>query len=382
MASWHWLTQARYSWSFVGRVTLKTAGLFVLFNLLYALLNPSLAGISVYGRLVPYRERLPYADRPERAYNLSLNDLEVMLASHAIQAPKATDEYRVVLIGDSATWGVLLRPQESYSGVLNRLQVQAEGRRIVAYNLAYPQQSLSKDVLFLQEALRYAPDAIVWLTTLEAFSPDAQYDPLIVRHNPQRLRQALGEALVERYDTLPNAPRLTQFSPWDATLIGERRALADALRLQIYGLAWANTGIDQDYPSQYPLRSNDFDPIDLGGDLRTWRGQDALPLRLAWEVLDAGYALAERANVPLLLVNEPIFIADGLNSEQRYNFWYPRWAYDAYRQALAEWAQQRSVEWLDLWNAVAPEAFTDSPVHLNPAGAQQVAEALAQALQR
>ena len=37
---------------------------------------------------------------------------------------------------------------------------------------------------------------------------------------------------------------------WDRTLIGARRPLADLLRLQLYGVLWAATGIDQDIPAK------------------------------------------------------------------------------------------------------------------------------------
>ena len=65
-------------------------------------------------------------------------------------------------------------------------------------------------------------------------------------------------------------------------------------------------------------------------------------------------------------MNEPIFIAQGYNSEIRYNDLYPRWAYDQYRELLA--AQVSSRAYLDLWDAVPPEYFTGTPMHLNAQG--------------
>jgi hypothetical protein len=48
-------------------------------------------------------------------------------------------------------------------------------------------------------------------------------------------------------------------------------------------------------------------------------------------------ATLERAgDVPVLLINEPMFISSGQNSDLRYNSFYPRWAYDQYRAMLAE----------------------------------------------
>ena len=382
MTGWNWLTQTQARWPFALRVLLKTALLLTVFNLTYATWQPlpAIGQVSVYGWLVPYRLRLPYADRPELAYSLSLNSLEAMFASHAIRAPKAADEYRVALIGDSSTWGVLLRPEETYAGVLNSLELRSpDRRRMVFYNLGYPQQSLTKDSLILQEALRYELDEVLWLVTLEAFAPYAQLDPLIVRQNPARARAALGDELVARYESLPDGATLHRPSLWDTTLFGQRRALADWWRLQWYGLAWSATGIDQHYPTDYPLRSNDFSPQAFGGDLAHWQGYRAeRPFAandLAFNVL--ARLRREAKGVKLRLVNEPIFIADGQGSETRYNFWYPRWAYDAYRELLSSFAQAESWVYLDLWDAIAPDEFTDSPVHLTPRGAQQLGQALA-----
>jgi lysophospholipase L1-like esterase len=69
-----------------------------------------------------------------------------------------------------------------------------------------------------------------------------------------------------------------------------------------------------------------------------------------------------------------MFISDGLHSNLRYNSFYPRWAYDAYRELLAETAGSHQWPFLDLWNAIPPAEFTDSPVHLTPEGNKLLAE--------
>jgi hypothetical protein len=153
---------------------------------------------------------------------------------------------------------------------------------------------------------------------------------------------------------MPAAPDL-----FERSIIGQRRALADWLRLQLYGVMWASTGIDQVYlPYQPP--SNDFDDnlswFNFAGP-QSWTRND-----LALGVIAAGHAVA--GPVPLLLVNEPIFISDGENSDLRYNFWYPRWAYDNYRELLHETAADEGWVLVDLWDSVGAEAFTDSPVHI------------------
>jgi lysophospholipase L1-like esterase len=64
----------------------------------------------------------------------------------------------------------------------------------------------------------------------------------------------------------------------------------------------------------------------------------------------------------------------------RYNLLYPRWAYDAYRKQLAEMAAAEGWDYLDLWNVVPEERFTNSAVHLDPQGVGIVVEWIAPGL--
>jgi hypothetical protein len=354
--------------AFIGRVGVKAALLFVLLNVAFALVQPlpALNRLSLYGWLLPPRERLPFSDQPG-SNNLSLNSIEAMLASHAVSRPTTDDEFRVLVLGDSSVWGILLPPADTLTGVLNAAAATGpDGRRLRFYNLGYPTMSLTKDLLLLEAARATSPDLILWLVTLQSFDRRTQLEPPLVRHNPARVR-----ALIQRHDLRLN-PQDERFSAPDffgQTLIGRRRDLADWLRLQLYGVAWATTGIDQVY-GPYTPRSNDFD-----ADV-TWQGYtDPAQLTtdaLALEVLAAGHALA--GEVPLLLINEPIFIADGVNSDRRYNLWYPRALYDAYRDRLAGFAAAAGWPLLDLWDSIPPAEFTDSPVHLTPAGSRLLAQ--------
>jgi hypothetical protein len=354
------------------RVVLKAAILFVLVNFAFVVIDPlpALGRISVYNLLIPGRARLPYGENSEQSYNLSLNNLDAMFASHEVARPKAADEYRVFLMGDSATWGILLRPEETLAGALNAGNyTSSDGRRMRFYNLGHPVMSLAKDVLLLDYAMRYQPDAIVWLVTAESFPREQQLYPPMVQRNADAMRRLIAE-----YDLQldPQDARLVNLSPLERTLVGRRRDLADWLRLQLYGFAWAATGIDQHY-APYEPRSADFDE-----DI-SWQGitepRDLTEDDLAFDVLAAGIARA--GDVPVLLVNEPMFISDGQNSDLRYNFFYPRWAYDSYRQLLTQMAERQGWELLDLWDAISPDEFTDSPVHLTPQGVQQLSEMIA-----
>ncbi|HML22415.1 MAG TPA: hypothetical protein PKD09_12250 [Aggregatilinea sp.] len=381
MQTWKWLTQPAkpYTWGFMARVVVKAAVLFALLNVIFALVNPlpTLGHISAYNTLLTGRERLPYGENPPASYNLSLYNLPAMVESLTVDTAPADDEFRVLLLGDSSVWGILLEPQDTLAGQINRLDLRtADGRRVRAYNLGYPTMSLTKDLMLLDYALEQAhPDLIVWLFTLESFAPDAQLEPSFVQNNAERV-----QALIRRYDLSsdPGDPRFVEPDFWQSTIVGQRRALADLLRLQLYGVMWSLTGIDQEYPDDYTRRSVDLDADESWHTFET--PQTFTADDLAFDALAAG---AQRAgSIPVLFVNEPIFISQGENSDVRYNAFYPRWAYDSYRDVLA--AQTDSAAWpptLDLWDLLPDvECYTDSPVHLTLTCESQLATRVGEAI--
>jgi lysophospholipase L1-like esterase len=303
-----------------------------------------------------------------------------MMASHEITQAATEDEFRVLVIGDSGSWGWLLENDETLAGQLNALDLStADGRPVVAYNLAYPIMALAKDLLLLDAAMCVdaatclEPDLVLWPVTLQSFPRDQQLQPPLVQENPDRMR-----ALIAEYGVALDAGdgRFVDPNFWERTIVGQRRALADLLRLQLYGFSWAATGIDQAYPDEIRLRNSDFEPDLSWGDIEEPLALDETLLAL--DVLQAG--LARAGDVPVLVINEPIYISDGENSDLRYNAWYPRWAYDEYRDLLGETAAADGWAYLDLWDVIDPDEFTDSPVHLTPAGTRQLAELLAPAM--
>jgi len=351
-------------------VLLKATLLFMLFNFAFIFINDIPFGkLSLYNFIFPGRERFPFGETRE-AYNLSLFDLDAMFASHVLAgAEKAPDEYRVLLIGDSSVWGTLLAPDQTLAGQLNAGSITACGKEVHTYNLGYPTISLMKDLMILDRAKQYQPDMVIWLTTLEAFPKEKQLDSPIVANNSERIRQ-----LITNYQLAmnPDDPALVKASKWDKTFVSRRRALADILRLQIYGTLWASTGIDQFYPEDYEHAQIDLEPDDEFHGLRSL--QDAL----AFDVLDAGMSAIA---VPTVLVNEPMLISNGLNSDIRYNFFYPRWAYDEYRQLLNEHTAARKWHYLDLWDLVPMQEFTNSAIHLTPEGEAMLAGEITKAIQ-
>lgn len=367
-AAWGWVSAGFSRWRALARLLLKAALFFVAFNLLFALLDPlpALGSLTLYNGLFRGRERLPYGETPA-AYNLSLDNLNAMFASTRLAQPKAADEFRVIIIGDSSVWGTQLRNEETLAGLLNAAALPLDGRTARFYNVGYPTMSLAKDLLLLDRALAHDPDLVLWPLTLESMPVAAQLDSPIVQRNPNAMR-----ALIESNgltSMLAEDPRFAGVTFLDRTIVGSRRALADLVRLQVFGVAWTGTGIDQVYPDYTP-RANDLE-ADEGWHGHTPEG-GLSAANLAFDVLAAGFERA--AGVPVLLINEPIFRADGAHSDLRYNAWYPRWAYGHYRALLAEEAAAHNWPLLDLWDAVPPAEFTDSPVHLTPAGSALMAE--------
>lgn len=357
------------------RVLLKAGVLFVLFNFAFVLVNVEALGkLSLYNNVFPGRERLPFGETRE-SYNLSLYNLDAMFASHILAGTeKARDEYRVFLIGDSSVWGTLLTPQQTLAGQLNAGSITACGKTVRAYNLGYPTISLMKELMILDQALEYQPDMVVWLTTLESFPLYKQFESPLVANNAERVQKLIANYRVASlWDQLPldpDDPALVQPSKWDQTFVGQRRAVADLFRLQMYGALWASTGIDQVYPESYERAQVDLEASEDFHGLKSLQGN------LALEVLDAGMSMG----IPTLLVNEPMLISNGQNSDIRYNFFYPRWAYDEYRVLLTGQAAENGWNYLDLWDLVPMDEFTNSGVHLTPFGESLLADEIAGAI--
>lgn len=366
----------KQSLNFNRNVIIKALVLFILINLIFTMIRPipALGQISLYNSIYPGRHRLPYGDNPGRAYNISLFNLDAMFASHEVtDSYKSPDEYRIFLIGDSSTWGFLLPPDQTLSAHLNAFGLELpDGKRIRVFNLGYPVMSLTKDLMILSHAMRYQPDMIIWLFTLESFPRNKQLFPPLLQHNAQTVR-----ALIDKYDLNldPNDPNLIDRQLLDLTIIGQRRNLADLIRFQLYGVLWAATGIDQDIPDSFTPKMEDmgpelnfqnFSPPHLKGD------------ELALDILQAAVMLS--GDVPILFVNEPMFISNGKNSDIRYNFYYPKWAYDDYRQIFTSQCKSQNWQCLDLWDSISPDEFTNTAVHLSEQGSFQLAHLLSQAI--
>ena len=362
-------------WGSLLRLAAKTVLLVLVLNLAGVPLNPvaTLGRWSVYNSVFPGRLRFPYADDSARSYSVSVMDLEALFHSHDVAGPgRKAGELRVLVIGDSSVWGFRLGPRETLAAHLDRLGLESNGRPLSFYNLGYPTMSLAKDLLLLEGSLEYRPDLIVWLVTLESFPSEVQSASPLVSVNRGMTATVLRGAGIDPSRYLPPGAG-TRW--WADTIVGRRRDLADWFRLQLFGVMWAASGIDYDAEATYPPRADD---LDLDPHFHGYGPGEVDESDLAWDVLGAGIRAA--GPTPVLIVNEPMFVSRGANSDARYNSFYPRWVYDAYRMWLRARCQASSWTCLDLWDALPADVFTDSAVHYNPAGAETLARRLADSM--
>jgi hypothetical protein len=361
------------------RVTAKALILVVVFN--FALLatgwNPirSLTTVNTWGLTGEGRARLVY---PSDFQNGQL-PLESLLAAHQLAYTEKTDgEYRVLLLGESgvAGWGV--RDEDTLAAQLTALGIQVEGKKLAAYNLAYPQPSVARDLLILDAAMAYQPDLVIWFLTPSSLdnAPD------IVGSNRVffDLNRVRFEALIDRYEPLlgewyaGHGPQLLTPEPaWQ-----EYVAIRDQELLPI----WINTLF-------YPF----IDPDLAVSDRRI--GSESIPEEArytddhpgfetmpneTWQFLRAGCQHTLEGGAQMLVVNEPMVIGSGPNSDVNYNMQYEQALYDRYHDVLGEFVAEYGIRYADLWEVIPAERFTDTPLHTDAEGFAILAAALEEVL--
>jgi hypothetical protein len=347
----------------ITRIIVKAISLFILINFLFILLKDIPYGsISLYNSVFPGRERLPFGETPSESFNQTISNIDAMLSSHKISTDtKTTNDYRIIIIGDSSIWGFLQKPENTLAGILEKkLDNQCIGKDIEVFNLGYPSLSVLKDLVILNKIEAYKPDLVIWFITLEALVSDDQLNTPLIKNNALELNKVINEYHLG----YPKAA--VDFL--DYTIIGQKRNLADIIRLQFYGALWAGSGIDQVYPKEYISAQRDFEP---DFSYKNFSVNQLNENDLATDVITktiSGYQDAD-----FILVNEPILISSGNNSNIRYNFYYPRWAYDKYRNIVKSTFEKSAIKYFDFWNLVPESEFTNSAIHLSSKGEEILA---------
>jgi hypothetical protein len=299
-----------------GSLILKTLILFILFNLVYAVLDPSLEKYVLLDRSTsPGYERFPQLWVPQETTDGSIvlgrefiSNIPFLFGSHEVSSTAGHQgEYRVFIFGDSSVWGTLLANADTLSGQINALKLETcSGRPVVAYNLGYPSNSATKDLLLMEAAQQYHPDLSIWLFSLLAFTDQRQHIQFVT-DNPQAV-----STLVEKYGlahqvSLPSSPAPSLL---DRTIIGRSQDLH--LLVQLYLSTYITNSIGTDDPrilmesgplEKKPTTSFTYMGIDPPADMRDY---------LALDTLDIANKIN---NGKIIYVNEPFFIASGVHSE-------------------------------------------------------------------
>src|SRR5574341_348350 len=131
------------------RVLVRGAVFFLLFEYAFLSSNLNFGRLDVYGELGLKRLRFPYSTHAPEDEALEVGNLDAMFASHIVSEPKTANEFRVLILGDSALWGVLLRPEQTFPGQLDALQLTCGNKTVRAYNLSYLRASSTKDLMIL-----------------------------------------------------------------------------------------------------------------------------------------------------------------------------------------------------------------------------------------
>jgi len=355
------------------RIVVKALILFALANLAFAYFNPTLSGLSIFNHVVKGRVRLPAQRQQNDSFNqgiLSFQDMDELFASHVIAIPKASNEYRVILLGDSSIWGWTLSPSDILSEQINRLNLTTcTGKTVRVYDLAYPFPSYLRDLLILSQAVQYHPDLVIWPITLDTLLPTTSNFHILVYQSGRILQLQRMYGLM-----VPFADRLQDQESSNNTIIGQRSKIKVEIVDQFYGLLWGASGMDAEIPPPHPPVTDLPANLQFKSEFGTYASpyvSKKLIESIQFSALNAGINLA--SNVPILFFNEPIYIANGQNSSIRYNTHYPRWAYDEYRSSIAGWMKEQQLPYEDFWNAIAASEFADPEVHLTPQGEQLLA---------
>lgn len=346
------------------RIFAKGIGIFLIVELAFYALHPNLQWLNIYNSSALKRQRFPISTHAPEDDALDVDNLDAMFASHIVSKPKAANEYRVLVLGDSAVWGIGLTPEQTLPGQMDALGLTCGNKNVHVYNLSFPQSSAAKDLMILDKAMSYQPDEIVWLITWYTLMPKTRTEHPLITQNPAEFYK-----LAHRFDFLPknyHSPSLiSQF-------MEQNRTLFRVLRYQLYSLINIATGIDQ-IPGP---------PEELPGQLSsdpTFEGMEPPMLNIADVSLDQVRDFYQIAgSVPVVLINEPIqVLTDVSNSSIYYNYYYPRWVYDQYRQYVSNMAAQNHWDYLDLWNVFPASYYTDTPLHLTPQGETKLAKMIA-----
>jgi hypothetical protein len=317
------------------RLVLKALILFAGFNILFAEV-PSL-NYFVFKLLMPRLEKFPIYDLyddPSAEHGFGLEpvlDVGSLFSSHLIsQSTKYPNEYRVVFIGDST-----IRDGQFYPFINGR---SCGGKYLKAYNLGYYGVSATKDLIILQEAMKYSPDLIIWSVTNSITNNNTGF----LQANPGGLEK------------LQNVYGLSDDS------IGQDSAsyrTDDKIRVEVRLLLY--------YLVLNPATGNNDDIMSIAFQDARNAAASASRTDLSSASPDKRRALDSEMqtfkritnNVRIYLINEPRPVAV-VNTDR----------YKQYIDNLTDLSRTQEIKMMDLAELIPEQDFTTSRIHRNNAG--------------
>jgi len=365
----------------VMRILAKALVLFLAFDLFQAAthLDRRIADLPVLEHLLPPMARLDIMrDYPTPV----MWPLSPLLRAHRIGRPKAPDEYRVAVLGDSGTFGMSMHEAEAVPGQMTGLVERIGGRRVVAYNLSYQTPNTLKDLVILKHALSNDLDAVVWFVTLYDLASDVpppyrEQVHIILRVNREDVRELSARYGIHTWET----GRLAAERHWWSRSIfvtGARyRDFAILLGRAVLDSLSGGDPSDSARARMPWIGSKPLPPLPLF--VQTGMDQPPMP-NARWKSLLAGRDMTAGRGVRLLVVNNPLLIAAGPGSERMYDSFFGRLIYDRYRATLDRFCRDHGIAYLDLWNLLPPKEFDETPQHYLPAGNARIARAVMERL--
>ena len=148
------------------------------------MLHPNLQWLNVYNSPALKRQRFPISTvAPEDGA------LDVAIStpcSHPMLCPsqRHPNEYRVFVLGDLAVWGIGLTPAQTLPGQMDALGLKCGNKNVRVYNLSFPRPSATKDLMILDESMKYQPDEIVWVLSGFTLMPKTRIEHPLISQNP------------------------------------------------------------------------------------------------------------------------------------------------------------------------------------------------------
>jgi hypothetical protein len=279
----------------------------------------------------------------------------------------------MVLLGNSAIYGLPLSADETFSSHLNR-HFEETGIAARLHNLAFVTTYQIKDALILRESLRYDPQVIVYPLTLSDFHHVApmmyKVEAELVRRNGdamERLYRDPPRGLEEPFERYRRAGARIGLS-W-SRLQGLREAgsfvraaasiNADWLRQKLH-----SSGPLHKHPTQ--RRTNyDCELTEEGNALNFEHWQD-------WNVLAELQRLHDERGIEVVVVSWPVA------HEPRgacYNVRYTNEILEEFSRWIAADSAARGLRFVDLRDLLPAALFVDS-IHVTAEGHRRIAAAL------